>query len=143
MRGLHRGERVERLAALADGDDEVVSAEDRVAVADLAADLDDRRDARELLDPVAPGHRRVRARAARDEVHALDRLRELGGDADLLADDVALGEIDAPAQRVLDGARLLVDLLEHEVLVAALLGLGRRPVDALRRALDRRAVERR
>ena len=74
---------------------------------------------------------RVGARAARHEVHALELLGELGRDADLLADDVALGQIDAPAQRVLHGARLLVDLLEHEVLVATLLGLRGRPVDAL------------
>jgi len=43
------------LAALADGHDEVALAEDRIAVAHLAADLDDRWDARELLDPVASG----------------------------------------------------------------------------------------
>ncbi len=140
--GLDRGECVERLAALAHGDDEIGVAEDRVAITDLAADLDDRGDARELLDPVPPGHRRVRARAAGDEADAPDLLRDLGADADLFADHVPLAEVHAAAQRVFDGTRLLVDLLEHEVLVAALLGLGRRPVDALRRALDAGAVER-
>ena len=99
--------------------------------------------ARELLDPVAPRHGRVRARPAGDEVHALDRLRDLGRDPDLFGDDVALGQIDAAAQRVLDRARLLVDFLEHEVLVAALLGLRGRPVDRLGGAAHRRAGDRR
>jgi len=40
--------------------------------ADLARELDEARHARELLDPVATGERGVSARAARDEVHALE-----------------------------------------------------------------------
>src|SRR5262249_13904881 len=45
-------------------------------------------------------------------------------------EDVALGEEHPAAQRVRQRARLLPDLLVHEVLVAALLGHHRRPVDA-------------
>ena len=55
-------------------------------------------------------------------------------------DGAALG-LHAPAHRVGGGARLLVDLLQHEVAVAALLGEDRIPLDADRGALDRRAVE--
>ena len=35
--------------------------------------------------------------------------------------------VDPPGQRLLDDVRLLEDLLEHEVLEAALLGRARRP----------------
>jgi hypothetical protein len=43
-------------------------------------------------------------------------------------------------QRLRDGVRLLVDLLEHEGLVAALLGLLGVPIDLVDLALERRAV---
>ena len=46
-------------------------------------------------------------------------------------------EQQAPAQGVGDGPRLLVDLLEHEVRVAALLGLRGVPVDGARLPLAR------
>ena len=57
---------------------------------------------------------------------------ELGvGDLHGLEEDVAGVERDAAEGGVADGARLLVDLLEHEVLVAGLLGLDGIPEDAL------------
>ena len=46
---------------------------------------------------------------------------------------------EAAAHRVLDRLRLLEDLLEHEVVVAALLDLVERPVDAAH-ALRRRGA---
>ena len=55
-------------------------------------------------------------------------------------DGAALG-LHASAQRVGHRARLLVDLLQHEVAVAALLRQDRVPEDPDRRPLDRRAVE--
>ncbi len=55
--------------------------------------------------------------------------------------DVVVLEVDASDQRVGDGARLLVDLLEHVVLEAALFGLHRRPRDHLGLADVRLAVE--
>ena len=74
------------------------------------------------------------ARAAGQEHHALARrLSSLGGRAQLLEMDLALVEADPPEQRVAHRARLLVDLLQHEVAVAALLGLHRVPGDALGR----------
>ena len=60
--------------------------------------------------------------------------------------ELGLGEVDAVAahgavgDRLGDGVGLLVDLLEHERLVAALLGGRLVPVDGRDLALDRRAV---
>src|SRR5499426_4624845 len=45
-------------------------------------------------------------------------------------------ERDASLRGVADGARLLVNLLEHEMLEPALFGLDRVPVDALNLRLD-------
>jgi hypothetical protein len=69
--------------------------------------------------------------------HALDGLRVRVGEAHLGAVDVAGFTVEAPAEGVLEGARLLEDLLQHEVLVAGLLGHGGRPVDALHGAVHR------
>ena len=54
--------------------------------------------------------------------------------------DVAVGR-DAPGQRLAQRRGLLVDLLEHEVLVPALLGGLGRPVDRGLLAVARRAVD--
>ena len=72
------------------------------------------------------------------------RIRSTSRSSD--SSSVGLGEVDAVgAQRAVgdrlgDGVGLLVDLLEHERLVAALLGGLLVPVDARDLALDRRAV---
>ena len=55
------------------------------------------------------------------------------------ADPLVL-EVHPAGEGVLQGLRLLVDLLEHEVLVAALLDLDGIPVQALHRPLGRLAV---
>ena len=86
---LHRDERVDRLAGLADGDHQIVGEEDRLAVAHLARELDDGGHAGDLLDPVAARHGGVVARPAGDEVDALELPRELGRDAHLVREHVA------------------------------------------------------
>ncbi len=70
---------------------------------------------------------------------ATGRDGDSGGGAELCGRDLHVGEEDlAGVERdaakggVADGAGLLVDLLEHEVLVAGLLGLDGVPGDALR-----------
>src|SRR5512146_620565 len=62
-------------------------------------------------------------------------------EVDALDGDARVLEQQAPAQRVGDGARLLVDLLEHEVLVAGLLGHHRAPGDGLGLAHDVAALQ--
>ena len=64
-----------------------------------------------------------------------------GSSADVGQHHGAALRLHASAQRVGHRARLLVDLLQHEVPVAALLGQDRIPEDADRRPLDGRAVE--
>ena len=62
------------------------------------------------------------------------------GDVQVLEEDLAAVERDAAEDRVARGGRLLVDLLEHEVLVAALLRRDRIPQHPLRRLRDRAAA---
>ena len=52
-----------------------------------------------------------------------------------------VGSIDPPGDRLAERLGLLVDLLEHEVLVAALLGGLGRPVDRAHGAFERGAVD--
>src|SRR5690606_28460173 len=78
----------------------------------------------QLFDPV-PGHQAgVVAGAAGDDVHRPGfRQQALGVHAEDLGEDAAAG--DATLERVGDGLRLLVDLLEHVVRVIALVdGVG-------------------
>ena len=118
----HGGQRVGRLARLGDADDQRVRVEHRLAVAELAGDVDLHRHAGQLLDRVAHDEARVVRGAAGDDEHAPQAAQEL------VAQSHDLGEVDGavlaePAgERVAQGGRLLVDLLEHEGLVAGLLG---------------------
>src|SRR5207245_5291490 len=60
-----------------------------------------------------------------------EALHELAVEPAAVEVDVALLDAGAPADGIGEGARLLVVLLVHEVLVAVLLGHGRGPFDAL------------
>ena len=111
-------------------------ADDRVAVAELAAvvdlDRDARRAARSGTCRPAPACQQV-PQASRPRRFA--RRRSASAAPELLEVDLARSrDRDAAEQRVAHGPRLLVDLLEHEVLVAALLRLHRVPGDPLRSA---------
>ena len=59
------------------------------------------------------------------------------GDVHFAEEDAAGVEGDAAEDGVADGAGLLLDFLEHEVLVAGLFGLHGVPLDALDFARDR------
>ena len=120
----HGGERVGGLARLGDADDEVARADDRVAVAVLGGDVHLDRDARPLLDRVAADQARRGSevpQATIDDALARRagtrrRSRRASPRSTPSRADRAVG--DRLGHRV----RLLVDLLEHERLVAALLG---------------------
>ena len=136
----HRRERVGRLARLRDADDEVAGTDHRVAVAVLRGDVHLDGQARPLLDGVATHQTGVVARAAGDDDDAL-RVAQ-----DVLVDVV--GQVDpvradrAARDRLGDRVGLLVDLLEHERLVAGLLGRLLVPVDLGDLAVDRLASRR-
>ena len=117
----HRRQGVERLARLRDADDERVGVEDGLAVAELAGHVDLHRHARQLLDGVAADEAGVVRGAAGDDEDAPQAAQELVAHPDLGEVDAAV-LVEAAGERVAKGRRLLVDLLEHEGLVAALLG---------------------
>ncbi len=68
-------------------------------------------------------------------------LEVLLGELEVGEEDFAGVERDAAEGGVADGAGLLVDFLEHEVLVAGFFSLDGVPGDALGWALERVAVE--
>ena len=116
---VHGGEGVDGLAGLGDGDDEGALVEDGFAVAELGGVIDLGGDAGEAFDVVAADERGVGGGAHADEDDAVDGL-DLGGREGELVELHAGGiEVVAAAEGVEHGVGLLVDLLEHEVLVAA------------------------
>ncbi len=135
------GERVGRLAGLADRDDQAVLVDDRIAIAELAAVVHLDRNLRQPLDHEFPGERRVPARAAGDDLHVAEIAEFLLGDVHLVEEHFAGFLRDPAEQRVADGARLLEDFLLHEMLEAALFRHDRIPGDVLGRARDRVAFE--
>ena len=139
-RVAQRHQRVHRLAGLADDDDQRRPVEHRVAVAELAGDLDLDGDAGPVLDRVLGDQPGVVGGAAGDHEDLVDVAQLLVGEADLVQDQVAV--LAEPAEQgVGDGLGLLGDLLEHEPVVAALLGGGGVPVDRVGGGLDRPPVE--
>ena len=132
----HRGKRVGGLARLGDPDHQVVGADHRVAVAVLGGDVHLDRDPRPLLDRVAAHQAGVVAGPAGDD-------HDPPHPGDEVVGELELGEVHAihlgePIRdRLGDRVGLLVDLLQHEGLVATLLGRVLVPVDLLDLAADR------
>src|SRR2546423_1663356 len=108
--------------------------EHRVAVAPLAGDVRLDGDPSPLLDDVAADDARVVGGAAGENDDAAQVAELLVGQAEALEHEVSVA--DTVAERLLDRIRLLVDLLQHEGLVAGLLGRLLVPVDLERLALD-------
>ena len=130
-----RLDRIHGLAALGDGDDQGLLADDRVAVAELAGELDLDRDAAPVLDRVAGDLSGVGRGAAADHDDLVDGAQDVFGDAYLVQGQVAVG-VDAVRQRGTHGVGLLVDLLLHEGRPAVLGGAVGGEVDLVRLALD-------
>ena len=137
-RELHRLDRVARLARLRDADHERALVDHRVAVDPLARDVRLDRDARPLLDHVAADDAGVVRGAARDDHDAAQVAQLVLGHAEPVEHEVAVA--DAVADRLGDALGLLVDLLEHERLVAGALGGVVVPVDLDDVVLDGLAV---
>ena len=118
-RELDRVDGVARLARLRDADHERVLRQHRVAVDPLARDVGLDRDARPLLDDVAPDDACVIRGARSDDDDAAEILDLRLGHAERVEHEVVAAH--AVADRLAHRLRLLVDLLEHERLVAVLL----------------------
>ena len=128
---VERRPRIRGLARLGDDDGQLVGRDDRVAIAVLRAVLDFDRHLRQRLDHVLADEPRVPRRAARQDGDLAQVLERVGRDVQILEEDLAAVERDAPEDGVAGRGGLLVDLLEHEVLVAALLRRDRIPQHAL------------
>ena len=113
------GQRVAGLARLADDDDEVVGVEDGVTIAELAGDVHLGRDPGQPLDGSLAHHTGVHGRAAGHKVDVPDAAQLLI--AQLRDAEVGHTVLHAGADGGRDGGRLLMDLFQHEVGVAALL----------------------
>ena len=116
-------QRVGGLTALADDHSECVLFEHGIAVTELAGNIDLDRDAGQALKHIARGHADMVGGAAADDVETMDIPDGLLVKSQLGQVDLAV--LEARGDRIADSGGLRVDLLHHEVLVAALLrGLG-------------------
>jgi len=115
-----RRQRVGRLARLRNGHQQRVLAHYRLAVAIFAGDFDPAGQAADLFDEILRDHTGMKARAAGHNMHRLGLFKDFGGcRPEGRFQQAAIG--NPLLQRVGHGARLLVDLLEHEVAVRPLL----------------------
>ena len=131
-----RRERICRLTGLRDDDRQLVSADDRIAVAVLRSIVDLDADLGQRLDQILSDQCRMPRGAARQQRDLVDRAQRGVRNIEVLEEDSPRIERHAPEDGVAAGRGLLVDLLEHEVLVAALLRRDRIPEHALRRLRD-------
>ena len=115
----HRLQGVGGLTGLRDGDYQGAAVQNRVTVTELAGQLDLDRQPGPMLDGVLGQQAGVESRAARDDEDLIDFAQLLIGEPLLVKDDASVDEM--AEERGGDRGRLLGDLLEHEVLVAALL----------------------
>ena len=92
-----------------------------------------------MLDGVLGEQTGVVGRTAGDDVHLVQVAEVIVGETVLVEVNPAVDEV--PGEGVTHGGGLLVDLLDHEGVVAALLRGGEVPVDGERAALGGAAVE--
>jgi len=131
-----RGQRVRGFAGLADANGQRFGIEDGIAIAKFAAVIDFDLQAREALDHEFAGEGGVPACSTGDNAHLLELAELLLGDLHFVEEDFSGVLRDAAEQSVADGARLLEDLLLHEMLVAALLGHDGIPGDVVGLAVN-------
>ena len=130
----HRLEGVGGLAGLRYRNYERATVQNRVAVAEFTGQLDLDRQPRPVLDRVLGQQSGVVGRAAGHDEDLVDLAQLLVGEPLLVEHDAAIDEV---AQQGFGyRGRLLGDLLEHEVLIAALFGSAQVPVDIELAVLD-------
>ena len=132
----HGGDGVGGFARLGDENRQIAGAGERIAIAELAGVIHFHRQLRQPLDHELAGQSGVPAGAAGGDVNLLQLAEVVLGDVHLVEEDFAGIERDAAQRGIADGARLLIDFLEHEMLEAALLRHDRVPGDVLHLARD-------
>ena len=125
------GDGVGRFAGLGDEEAEHGGIRNGVAIAVFGCVVDVDGQSCQALDDELAGQAGVPGGSAGGDGDAGAGAEFLGGDLHVGQEDVAGIERDAAEGGVADGAGLLVDLLEHEVLVAGFFGLDGIPGDAL------------
>src|SRR5579883_2269134 len=135
------GDGVGGLARLRDEQGDGIGGNDGVAIAPLAGVIDLDGNLGQTFDHELAGLAGVPAGAAGGDVDFACGAELVFGDFHLLEEDLAGVLGDAAEGGVADGAGLLIDFLEHEVLVTALFGHDGVPGDVLHLAGDGVAVE--
>jgi len=125
------GDGVGGFAGLGDEEADGVGVGDGVAVAVLGGVVDVDGEAGEALDHELAGEASVPGGSAGGDGDLGGGAELVVGDGQIVEEDFTGFEGDAAEGGVADGAGLLVDLLEHEVLVAGLFGHDGVPGDAL------------
>ncbi len=129
------GERVRRLAGLADRHRERLLLVERGGVSHLVGVFHGRGKAQQPLEDLLADEACVIGRATRGHPDPLDLAGELVAEADILEPHGAV-LVESARQGLGDHGRLLVDLLQHEVVVATLLGPLGVPIDVQDFAVD-------
>ena len=139
LRQAQGRQRVGGFAGLRDGDEQRVLEHDGLAVTELAGDVDPAWQPGDLLDEIAGHGAGMKARATGDDLHRfgaaqdVHRRRPEGGLEQLAAHR-------ALRQRLRDGARLFMDLLQHVVRIVAPLDRVGRQFAVANRPVDRGAA---
>src|SRR4029077_1711483 len=116
------GERIRSFARLADADDQRVIVQDGIAVAEFAAVIHLDGNSSQAFDHELTGQAGMPTGAAGDDFDVAKNAEVGLADLHLIEEDLAGLLGDAARHGVLDGAGLLVNFLEHEMLEAALFG---------------------
>ena len=135
------GQGVGGLAALGDPDHQRALVDHRIPVPELGGVFHFDRDPRQLLDEVLTDEAGMPTGAARGDDDPLELLELLVAQVEAIHARGPLLFQEMAPHRVLDGLRLLEDLLEHEVFVPAPFDGGEVPLDLAHRLADARQLE--
>jgi len=136
-----RGQGVGGLPRLRDGDQQRVARQQGRGTAELGGVVDAHRDPGEPLDQIAADEPRVPRRSARHDLHVLQLAHGRGGEAEIGEHDVAAPRREPSGDRLREDARLLVDLLRHEMAMALLLNDEALPIHPVTRPVREHAVD--
>ena len=120
--GVTKGcQRVQGLARLRDGDEQSLVIYERIPVSELRRNVDLNRNVRHLLDYHLAYKSCVVRRTAGDDIDLVDIIYVFLGQADVVQ-SYRVVRVQSAHESLADYRRLLVDLLEHVVVVVSLVG---------------------